>query len=294
MPAATRERPLLPARRVLHALSPCARPSGAGARRRADRSGRRARGRGDRRPATTSASCAPGPDRPRRDHRPARGRASACAAGACSTPSVRDARAVRDVRRGDRPRPRAAGGLRRVGPEGRARPERARRARRAGLNHRPEVAGGLLAEECGELLRASSPAATVAAGAPAGAPSAAPGSRAGPPGPTATGCYLGRATWRGGRAVECAGLENRYGRVPSIEGSNPSPSARSGRWPPKRRGSRAFRGDGCRPVVAIASQIRRAHTKSRARRGLCRRHLDRKPIAQDPSPVGLMRITGGD
>jgi hypothetical protein len=30
---------------------------------------------------------------------------------------------------------------------------------------------------------------------------------------------------RGGRVVECGGLENRYGRFTSIEGSNPSPSA---------------------------------------------------------------------
>ena len=34
-----------------------------------------------------------------------------------------------------------------------------------------------------------------------------------------------RTTGRGGRVVECGGLENRYGRFTSIEGSNPSPSA---------------------------------------------------------------------
>ena len=36
---------------------------------------------------------------------------------------------------------------------------------------------------------------------------------------------LDRAAWRGGRAVECGGLENRFTCVPGNEGSNPSSSA---------------------------------------------------------------------
>lgn len=40
--------------------------------------------------------------------------------------------------------------------------------------------------------------------------------------------FVGGVFRRGGRAVECGGLENRYGRVPSIEGSNPSPSVPAG------------------------------------------------------------------
>ena len=75
------------------------------------------------------------------------------------------------------------------------------------LNHRPDVVRRRAGRGVrGACCRASSPGA---AERPARAPQ------------TAT---LRDVTWRGGRAVECGGLENRYGRFTSIEGSNPSPS----------------------------------------------------------------------
>ena len=115
---------------------------------------RRARRRG-RRGGPQRARAAPGPDRPRRDHRPARGRARRSAAGGCSTPSStsRSSRArcaparscsracPRVVYGASDPKAGACGSVLDVLGEPR-------------LNHRPEVAGGLLAQECGELLSA--------------------------------------------------------------------------------------------------------------------------------------------
>ena len=72
------------------------------------------------------------------------------------------------------------------------------------LNHRPEVAGGLLAEECG------------------GPPDRASSAR-GAEGRLALASL--RSPWRGARVVESGGLENRCGGSPATEGSNPSPSA---------------------------------------------------------------------
>ena len=116
------------------------------------------------------------------------------------------------------------------------------------LNHRPEVAGGLLAEECGALLRASSRAGGSAA---------------------STRYPLGVAPWRGGRAVECGGLENRYGRVPSIEGSNPSPSVRrywSGIQPqPNAIAGRAGRSPKTRSGSTVSSSTRQSWRQPSAR-----------------------------
>ena len=69
------------------------------------------------------------------------------------------------------------------------------------LNHRPEVRGGVLGEECGALL------------------SAFFASRRG-----ADDLALRISTWRGGRAVECGGLENRCASDWRTESSNLSPS----------------------------------------------------------------------
>src|SRR4051812_37546522 len=104
---------------------PRARP-----RRRADRRGRRPRRRGHRRGAQR-ARASPGPDRARRGDRAARGGARARLVARARVDALRHARAVRDVRGGDRPRPRAARRLRLHRPEGRRGRERARRARRA-------------------------------------------------------------------------------------------------------------------------------------------------------------------
>ena len=70
------------------------------------------------------------------------------------------------------------------------------------LNHRPEVAGGLLAAECAELLRRLLPVSSLALPLP---------------------CTV--APRRGARVVESGGLENRCVGNPCTEGSNPSPSA---------------------------------------------------------------------
>ena len=67
--------------------------------------------------------------------------------------ALRDAGALRDVRRRDRPRPGSAGRLRRRRPEGGRGGERARRARRAAAQPPPEVEAGLLAAESAALLR---------------------------------------------------------------------------------------------------------------------------------------------
>ncbi len=47
--------------------------------------------------------------------------------------------------------------------------------------------------------------------------------------------------WRGGRAVECGGLENRYAVLSGIQGSNPCPSAIKNQTP---TGVLFFIGDG--------------------------------------------------
>ena len=74
------------------------------------------------------------------------------------------------------------------------------------LNHRPEVAGGLLADESAALLRAFFASAAVTRSVPSlVAPRARPR--------------------RGARVVESGGLENRCVGNPCTEGSNPSPSA---------------------------------------------------------------------
>ena len=82
------------------------------------------------------------------------------------------------------------------------------------LGHRPQVQSGLLAEECADLLRAFF-ARRVRGGA-GGGRRAAVACAANP-------CLIA-ARRRGGRAVECAGLENRYGRFrPSRVRIPPSP-----------------------------------------------------------------------
>ena len=83
-------------------------------------------------------------------------RAAAEAVGGWRLPGrdpLRDARAVRDVRGGDRPRAGAAGRLRGRRPEGGRGRQRPRRARRAAPQPPPEVESGLLAEESAALLR---------------------------------------------------------------------------------------------------------------------------------------------
>ena len=67
---------------------------------------------------------------------------------------VRDARALRHVRGRDRAGPRAAGGVRRRDPKAGAAGSVLDVLGEPRLNHRPQVQGGLLAEECGDLLRA--------------------------------------------------------------------------------------------------------------------------------------------
>ncbi len=67
---------------------------------------------------------------------------------------VRDARAVRDVRRRDRPRSGAARRVRRPRPQGGRGRQRAERAGAARAQPPPVVRSGLLADECGALLRA--------------------------------------------------------------------------------------------------------------------------------------------
>ena len=67
---------------------------------------------------------------------------------------VRHARAVRDVRRGDRPGPGSARGVRGPGIPRRARPAASWNVLdEPQLNHRPQVEGGLLAEDCADLLQ---------------------------------------------------------------------------------------------------------------------------------------------
>ena len=118
--------------------------------------------------------------------------------------ALRDARAVRDVRRRDRAGARAARRLRRATTRRPARPAACSTCSpsRASTTGR-SVAGGLLARG---VRRAAATRSSRRRGADSD-----------------TRYPLG-SPWRGGRAVECGGLENRYGRVPSIEGSNPSPS----------------------------------------------------------------------
>ncbi len=65
---------------------------------------------------------------------------------------LRHARAVRDVRRGDRARARAARRLRHDRPQGGRRRSVLDILAEPRLNHRPVVAGGLLAAECAALL----------------------------------------------------------------------------------------------------------------------------------------------
>ena len=67
--------------------------------------------------------------------------------------ALRDAGALHDVRGRDRPLAGPARGLRDGRPEGRRGRQRPGRPRRARLNHRPEVVGGVLADEAAELLR---------------------------------------------------------------------------------------------------------------------------------------------
>ena len=96
------------------------------------------------------------------------------------------------------------------------------------LNHRPEVAGGVLAAECAALLLDF-----FAARRPGAVPShrrrRACGSLA---------CFAAPRARprRGAGVVERGGLENRCGGNPSTEGSNPSPSASE---PAIRPGERA-------------------------------------------------------
>ena len=70
------------------------------------------------------------------------------------------------------------------------------------LNHRPEVAGGLLAEECARAAAGLLPLAPV----------------------SGIATLRGRAR-RGARVVESGGLENRCTGNPGTVGSNPTPSA---------------------------------------------------------------------
>ena len=95
------------------------------------------------------------------------------------------------------------------------------------LNHRPDVAGGLLGRECGALLSAFfARAGALAAERSRSSARRAPSLRSSESLDDKLG--LRRAPWRGGRAVECGGLENRFGGFSSDEGSNPSPSVFSG------------------------------------------------------------------
>ena len=84
------------------------------------------------------------------------------------------------------------------------------------LNHRPEVAGGLLAR--GVRRRCS------ARSSPRGASRARQRARRTPAAQRSRSSSLAASPRRGGRAVECGGLENRFGGDSSDEGSNPSPS----------------------------------------------------------------------
>ena len=95
-----------------------------------------------------------------------------------------------------------------------------------------------------------------------------------------------RPTWRGGRAVECAGLENRYGRFrPSGVRIPPSPSSRSASRGARadRRAEPAFRTTGYDPGhVAVRQQAgdRRpgaAQTPVRRRRRPAKREFSTRP-----------------
>ena len=236
----------------------------AGARRRPDRRGRR-RDDGEvigARPQRARA--APGPDRARRDARAARGRRARSAPGACSrrtlyvtlepcamcAGAIVLARVPRVVYGAADPKAGAAGSVLDVLAEPR-------------LNHRPEVAGGLLADECAALLRTSSRA---------DAAESLPCSR--------------RTPWRGARVVEWGGLENRCGgfpvpRVrippPPLQGRPLGALSASGprsyriadrRSPAPRPTSRRLR---CRAVVWIrANAVRLAQPSARIRMPLAR------------------------
>ena len=190
-------RTLLPARRVLHAPRPARGRAGARARRRADR-----------RVVVHDGEVLGGGrnERELRQDPTAHAEVLALREAAAKlgtwrvldSVALRDAGAVRDVRRRDRARARAARRLRRGRPEGGRGRQRARRARRAAAQPPPEVAAGLLARGvrrrcCSEFFaRAADGAARATA-------------------------YPGRLRSRerrrrGGGAVEWGGLENRYGR----------------------------------------------------------------------------------
>ena len=97
------------------------------------------------------------PDRPRRDARDPRRRRGARRLAAAGDDALRHARALRDVRRGDRPRPHPRGRLRRARPQGRRRRERPRRARRACAQPPARgSAGGVLEEPSARRCCASS------------------------------------------------------------------------------------------------------------------------------------------
>ena len=175
------------------------------------------------------------PTRPRRDDRHPRGGSRARLLAAARHGALRHARAVRDVRGRDRPRPHPARRLRHDRPEGGRRrlgPRRARRAppqppaRRLGRR-----AGGRMRRALAGLLRV-------------------PGGRQ-----IAT---LPGSPRRGARVVESGGLENRCVGNPCTEGSNPSPSAH-GRERPVRgqadqRNRRPARRAGRRSATAMPNR----------------------------------------
>ena len=143
----------------------------------------------------------PGPERPRRDDRAARGRRALGSWRLLDTVALRHARALRDVRGRDRPRPHPARRLRHADPKAGAAGSVLDILAEPRLNHRPAVTGGVLAARvrgaAGRLLRR-------------------------PPALIAT---LTASPRRGARVVESGGLENRCVGNPCTEGSNPSPSA---------------------------------------------------------------------
>ena len=103
--------------------------------------------------AYQSAGDAPGPDRPRRAAGPRPGPAGARLVAAGRLRPVRHPRAVRHVRRGDRPEPDRPGWST-APPTPRPVPARACTdwSSDPRLNHRPEITAGVLAAECGEIL----------------------------------------------------------------------------------------------------------------------------------------------
>ena len=207
-------------------------------------------------------------------------RAAAQAAGELARArlgALRHARAVRHVRRGDRARPGAAGGVRHHRSQGRGRRQRARRPGRAAAQ--PPAPGRVRA--CWPRSAATCCARSSPPGADRRRVRTRNADRRNVVRQAGAECsnLLSAAPRRGGRAVECAGLENRYGL--SVHRGFESPPLRS-QTPARTVSSLARLGH----VSASGGQI----ASGAARQPAQRRASLRKGIAQwrRLTPTGRM------